>query len=621
MEEREASERKMDVLHKKLQELFAQLSVTLRHDYGQPSVASFETVMIRIADINAENTLLKGKMIKIEDASKLLEKENETNRATIQQMTNRLQSYDHYNANHRLQIDTIKAERDAALHDKETIKTELETVKSRLDSIQKAWQNTRGELDQRENKYSSHELHMKQLENDVVYIKSCFDAFKQQIGQLLSDGYVKVEPKEDEIKEKVQLLMQSSKDRGVIITNLQNQKEQLAKQLQEQIDINKEVDKKRAHTETHLYELENCFKTLNMNCTTAEVYRESHKQDKAKFHHSLERLGSIMKIENISNDLGYELNPGVLLQRVEQLMKIENNSIIHQKTSTYNLQRKIQQLKEQMENKDLHLDLLRKKVLALEEGRSAKTDLEREIDDHVILSRKMKLKVESLTQQVNELRNENTQLKSQHTDGHTLKGRLVEREKEIRRLLETISQLENTRDKQAVKISTLQDRMHIVDDDTNRTLISSDNAVRTLSNELRFLKGSLQQVNEREQQLLDFRALIARMLGLDAKTLSVPDYEITARLERLLTVVQPTMVVPMLQLPSSSTKSPNISQQQQPPYNNRHQHQHQHHHHQPATHSALGRRRSPSPVSRRTEANNRARSLSPLHIGIDPRTY
>ncbi|CAF4373864.1 unnamed protein product, partial [Adineta steineri] len=184
------------------------------------------------------------------------------------------------------------------------------------------------------------------LENDVVYIKSCFDAFKQQIGQLLSDGYVKVEPKEDEIKEKVQLLMQSSKDRGVIITNLQNQKEQLAKQLQEQIDINKEVDKKRAHTETHLYELENRFKTLNMNCTTAEVYRESHKQDKAKFHHFLERLGSIMKIENISNDLGYELNPDVLLQRVEQLMKIENNSIIDQKTSTYNLQRKIQQLKE-----------------------------------------------------------------------------------------------------------------------------------------------------------------------------------------------------------------------------------------------------------------------------------
>jgi hypothetical protein len=97
------------------------------------------------------------------------------------------------------------------------------------------------------------------------------------------------------------------------------------------------------------------------------------------------------------------------------------------------------------------------------------------------------------------------------------------------------------------------------------------------------------------------------MLGLDAKTLSVPDYEITARLERLLTVVQPTMSTPVIQMPSSTIKSNNISQQQQHHYHNHH--------------SAHGRRRSPSPVSRRTEPSHRARSLSPFHVGIDPRTY
>lgn len=78
---------------------------------------------------------------------------------------------------------------------------------------------------------------------------------------------------------------------------------------------------------------------------------------------------------------------------------------------------------------------------------------------------------------------------------------MVEREKEVRRLLEDVSKLENVRDKQAVKISALQDKMHSVDDDVNRTLFSSDNAVRTLSNELRFLKSSLAQVTEREQRV------------------------------------------------------------------------------------------------------------------------
>ena len=131
-------------------------------------------------------------------------------------MTNHLQSFDRNHYGHRTQIDSIRAERDAALNDKENMKHELETVKSRLETIQKAWQNAQGELDHRETRFSSTELHFKQMENDLNYTKSCFDAFKQQIGQLLSDGYVKVEAKEEEIKEKIRLLMQSSKDRGIV---------------------------------------------------------------------------------------------------------------------------------------------------------------------------------------------------------------------------------------------------------------------------------------------------------------------------------------------------------------------------------------------------------------------
>ena len=104
--------------------------------------------------------------------------------------------------------------------EKTAMRTELEAAKARLDSIHKAWQNTRGELDQRESKYSSFENHVKQVESELLYAKSTLDAFKQQVAQLLSDGFVKVEPKEDEIREKIQLLMQSSKDRGAVSVEL-----------------------------------------------------------------------------------------------------------------------------------------------------------------------------------------------------------------------------------------------------------------------------------------------------------------------------------------------------------------------------------------------------------------
>ena len=35
-------------------------------------------------------------------------------------------------------------------------------------------------------------------------------------------------------------------------------------------------------------------------------------------------------------------------------------------------------------------------------------------------------------------------------------------------------------------------------------------------------------------QLVDFRTVVARMLGLEVKTLAVPDYEIISRLEKLI---------------------------------------------------------------------------------------
>lgn len=610
-DEREASETKIDAYQKKLQELFSTLQTTLSTDFGQVSTASFDKLLTIITEWNNDNLTIKGKLAKLEEINRFMENETHANRSTIQHMANQLHIHEQNAVAHRLELDSMRVERDTALNAKEATLKEIETLKSRLDSVQKAWQNTRGELDQRETKYSTHESHVKKAENDLLYVKTQFESFKQQVGQLLSDGYVKVDPSENEIKDKIQLLMQSSKDRGVIITNLQNQKEQLTKQLQEQIDLNKDTEKKRHHAESHLHDLEHRVKNLDNDYTTNEVYRENLKQDKAKFLHFLERLASIMKIENVSHELGYELNPDVILTRAEQLMKLEKDSIVDQKSSIYSLQRKIKQLKEQLENKDLHLDLLRKKVISLEEGRAAKTDLEREIDDHVMLARKMKVKVDHLTQQVNDLKHENTQLKAQMTDIQILKNRLIEQDKEVRRLLEDLDKLQTIRDKQAVKISSLQDKIHSVDDQANRSLISSDNAVRTLSNEIRFLKSSLEQITEREHRLLDFRSLVARMLGLDSKSLSIPDYEITARLERLLAVVQPTMAIPVVPVPQPSiqpTTTTSVTHQHETPY-------HHHHHHHHNTHSAHTRHRSPSPV------NARARSLSPLHNGIDPRTY
>ena len=62
------------------------------------------------------------------------------------------------------------------------------------------------------------------------------------------------------------------------------------------------------------------------------------------------------------------------------------------------------------------MDLLRKKLSGLEEEKAGKSALEREVDDHVMMSKKFKAKLEKLTDQLNGLKCENSDLKAQLID-------------------------------------------------------------------------------------------------------------------------------------------------------------------------------------------------------------
>lgn len=51
MEEREASERKSEILQKKLQELFSALNITIGTEYGQITPASFDKLITQVTTI------------------------------------------------------------------------------------------------------------------------------------------------------------------------------------------------------------------------------------------------------------------------------------------------------------------------------------------------------------------------------------------------------------------------------------------------------------------------------------------------------------------------------------------------------------------------------------------
>jgi hypothetical protein len=209
-------------------------------------------------------------------------------------------------------------------------------------------------------------------------------------------------------------------------------------------------------------------------------------------------------------------------------------------------------------------------------------------------------------------------------------------------LLEKISELESIKEKQSIKITKLRDEMDSLSVEVSRTKDSSDGAVQSLSAELRHLKIELEKIQSREKQLLDFRSVVARMLGLDVTSLAVADYEIIARIERIITAFNNSSVVLPVQVNhvrvptpthyvnntttdlSSSSSSSNIvntiQYESTSSPSRRHHHSHSHHHHE----------RSASPSRHHHHHHHhhgegsasRARSKSPRkQVTIDPNSY
>ena len=76
----------------------------------------------------------------------------------------------------------------------------------------------------------------------------------------------------------------------------------------------------------------------------------------------LERISRALKMDPLAADVGLELACDAVVGRAEQLVNLEADQLSDRKTHIYNLQRKVKSLKEQLESKDLHMELLRKKV-------------------------------------------------------------------------------------------------------------------------------------------------------------------------------------------------------------------------------------------------------------------
>ncbi|KAF6021904.1 CCDC170 [Bugula neritina] len=525
IQEREAAEIKAGSWEKRYQENLVTLRSALGVDYNE----SVDTMKVKIQELVSESTMLKGRLCTVQESLANSELESKASRETINRLVSEMNKEQSLASKYKADVEHLERERQSIEIGRQEALRECEVLKERLDSSQRAWNATTRELEEKTRVYSSLDHELRDNSQRAKNAQTRLDMFIEQLACMLN-----ISPSEDLIQDRIRQLQGVSKDGQNTVYALEEKVRSLDDQLRNMYEQKQSAEKEARRCELDVRDISDRLRTAERELNNGDVYRDGLRTDKEKYLRFMEKLAELMKMDRISAEVGFDMTGETLLARAAQLAKLEADALADRNTHIYNLQRKIKTMKEQLESKDLHLDLLRKKLGQLEERASGRVEIEKERDGEYVKVRRLEKTCDKYSRQLEEARGEIVQLKAQLLESTKYQVDNQDLVIHCEKLEAKLGQLDKIRQKQAKKITTLKDERNISEVGGEERLQKAEGAIQALTSELKTSKQLMDDMAKRERQLVDLRTVLARMLGLDVNTLAVPDYEIISRLEKLI---------------------------------------------------------------------------------------
>nr|KAF6341014.1 coiled-coil domain containing 170 [Myotis myotis] len=319
-----------------------------------------------------------------------------------------------------------------------------------------------------------------------------------------------------------------------MVSQLEAQISELVEQLENESGFHQKALQRAQKAEHKLEALQGQLTHLEGELVSGDVLRDNLSFEKQKYLKFLDQLSEKMKLDQMAAELGFDMRLDVVLARAEQLVRLESNAVIENKTIAHNLQRKLKTQKDRLESKELHLNLLRQKIAQLEEERRLRAGLAVERDEASAATRKLQKQVERLQKDLSACWEANTELKAKLADTHELKIKTLEQTKAIEDLSKSRDKLEKMKEKAEKKLMSVRSELDTTEHEAQEDKERARNTIEVVTSELKTLRKSLEEAEKREKQLVDFREVVSQMLGLNMTSLALPDYEIIKCLERLI---------------------------------------------------------------------------------------
>ncbi|CAH1792727.1 unnamed protein product [Owenia fusiformis] len=340
-------------------------------------------------------------MVTLQEALQNTELETKASRETIMRLVSEVgreqKTYKHINSD----VTNMRVELDNALASRIDLEREIEALNERLEA-----------------NMSTLDREIKEKDYRARDAFTQLTSLKESLVSILGDryGHGHGAPCEDVIKDRIRSLVTSARDKDANIDMLEQKVRNLTEQLERQIEMQRSAERKIRQAQNDAADMEDRLHHAENDIAATDALKDGLRTDKHRYLKFMERVASAMKVDTISADVGFDMSGDAIIARAEQLQRMEMDALADKTTHVYNLQRKIKSFKDQLESKDLHNDLLRKKIQQLEERVMGRSELEREKDDESLRSRKLEKLVEKYKMQINEHRQEIRDLKARLMD-------------------------------------------------------------------------------------------------------------------------------------------------------------------------------------------------------------
>ncbi|XP_068632870.1 coiled-coil domain-containing protein 170 [Battus philenor] len=554
-------EQQKENAHCQFHDLIRRLSVALESDFCDTAhTHSPESLIIKASELVQEITRLKNKCMNTTENLSTIEQDLRSCRDSLERANGDKDILQRQLSTHLLEIERLKQEKESLAVQNRVIERELHEAREKLSHCTKNLSVVTDNVNQNESMIIQLKEDLRHRDERYQRLQTEFRNTMESIAILLSLPTRFVEAHESTIKDRIREILGENKDKSVQIEALRDKLGIESQQLNRTTHMQEQANTRVRILEDERNILETKVHKLESDLNAMELSRDGLRKDKANFVAFLERLSRTLNMDELSQDVGIELHTESIIHRAEQLARLESDKIVDkllyygyygtlprlrrersyhdlpylkETAVVYQLQRRIRILREQLQRKDLHLDLLRRKLSVQEESARVRAVLQAERDEAVCRSKKLARQCDKLTIQLSDARAQLRDLNAQLADAADYKISSLERSRKIEELQKKLEEAELLRTRYQRKLNVMKDQIRSTGETFEQERNSAEHQITMLRDDIARAKETLAECQRREAQLQSFRNSIAKLLGILVPS-SVSDFEMVSRLQKLI---------------------------------------------------------------------------------------